>query len=55
MTKHTNIEKQRRQTFPENLNTLYDNRHLSQEEVHTILQSHAESSSLRGVRSNKRS
>jgi transposase-like protein len=37
------------QTFPENLNTLYYNRHLSPEEVHTILQSHAEGSSLRGV------
>ena len=38
-----------RQTFLENLNTLYYNRHLSPEEVHTILQSHAEGSSLRGV------
>ncbi len=36
-------------TFPENLNSLYYNRHLSPEEVHTILQSHAEGSSLRGV------
>ncbi len=37
------------QTFPENMGTLYYNRHLSPEEVHTILQSHAEGSSLRGV------
>lgn len=36
-------------TFPENLDTLYYNRHLSPNEVHTILQSHAEGSSLRGV------
>ncbi len=27
-----------RQTFPENLNTLYYNRQLSSDEVHTILQ-----------------
>jgi len=38
-----------RQTFPENRNSLYYNRHLSRDEVHTILQSHAEGSSLRGV------
>jgi transposase-like protein len=38
-----------RQTFPANLNSLYYNRHLSPDEVHTILQSHAEGSSLRGV------
>ena len=31
------------------METLYYNRHLSPEEVHTILQSHAEGSSLRGV------
>ena len=37
------------QTFPENMNSLYYNRHLSPEEVHTILQSHSEGSSLRGV------
>lgn len=36
------------QTFPENIRTLYYNRHLSPKEVHTIL-SHAEGSSLRGV------
>lgn len=37
------------QTFPENLNTLYYNRHLSSDEVYTILQSHVEGNSLRGV------
>lgn len=37
------------QTFPEHFGTLYYNRHLRPEEVHTILQSHAEGSSLRGV------
>ena len=37
------------QTFPEHLGTLYYNRHLSSDEVHIILQSHAEGSSLRGV------
>jgi len=37
------------QTFAEHLNTIYYNRHLSSDEVHTILQSHAEGSSLRGV------
>ena len=31
------------------METLYYNRHLSPEEVHTILQSHAEGSSLRRV------
>lgn len=36
-------------TFPENFDTLYYGRHLSKNEVHTILQSHAEGSSLRGV------
>ena len=36
-------------TFPEHLDTLYYSRHLTPEEVHTILQSHAEGSSLRGV------
>ena len=36
-------------TFPENLGTLYYNSHLDSDEVHTILQSHAEGSSLRGV------
>jgi len=37
------------QTFPDNLNSLSYNRHLSLEEVRTILQSHSEGSSLRGV------
>ncbi len=36
-------------TFPEHFETLYYNRHLNPAEVHTILQSHAEGSSLRGV------
>ena len=36
-------------TFPEHFDTLYYNRHLTPAEVHTILQSHAEGSSLRGV------
>ena len=36
-------------TFPEHEETLYYNRHLSPTEVHTILQSHASGSSLRGV------
>ena len=36
-------------TFPENIDTLYYNRHLSSDEVHTILQSHAEGNSWRGV------
>jgi transposase-like protein len=36
-------------TFPEHFETLYYNRYLSPAEVHTILQSHAEGSSLRGV------
>jgi transposase-like protein len=36
-------------TFPENFDTLYYGRHLSPDEVHTILQSHVEGSSLRGV------
>ena len=31
------------------MGTLYYNRHLSSDEVHIILQSHAEGSSLRGV------
>ena len=43
------MSKSRSQTFPENLNSLYYNRHLSPEEVHTILQSYAEGSSLRGI------
>ena len=36
-------------TFPEHFDTLYYGRHLSQTEVHTILQSHVAGSSLRGV------
>ena len=36
-------------TFPEHFDSLYYGRHLSQEEVHTILQAQAEGSSLRGV------
>ncbi len=36
-------------TFPEHFDTLYYGRHLSPKEVHTILQSHAEGSSLPGV------
>ncbi len=37
------------QTFTESFDTLYYRRQLKQEEVHTILQSHCEGSSLRGV------
>lgn len=36
-------------TFPEHFDTLYYGRHLAPTEVHTILQSHVEGSSLRGV------
>lgn len=36
-------------TFPEHFDSLYYGRHLDPEEVHTILQSHAEGSSLRGI------
>lgn len=37
------------QISPENINTLYCNRHLNREEVQAILQSYAEGSSFRGV------
>jgi transposase-like protein len=36
-------------TFPEHFDSLYYGRHLAQEEVHTIIQAHAEGSSLRGI------
>jgi len=36
-------------TFPEHFDSLYYGRHLTQEEVHTILQAQTEGSSLRGV------
>jgi transposase-like protein len=36
-------------TFPEHFDSLYYGRHLAPEEVHTILQSHAEGSSLRSI------
>ena len=36
-------------TFPEHFESLYYGRHLAKEEVQTILQSHAEGSSLRGA------
>ena len=36
-------------TFPEHFDSLYYGRHLTQEEVHTILQAHGEGSSLRGI------
>lgn len=35
--------------FGEHFDSLYYGRHLNQEEVHTILQAHAEGSSLRGI------
>ncbi|MEM8780168.1 MAG: IS1 family transposase [Cyanobacteria bacterium P01_G01_bin.49] len=38
-----------RKTFTETFDTIYYRRHLDCQEVHTILQSHAEGSSLRGV------
>jgi transposase-like protein len=37
------------QTFTESFDTIYYRRQVSQQEVHTILQSHSEGSSLRGV------
>ncbi len=36
-------------TFPEHFDSLYYGRHLNQDQVHTILQAHAEGSSLRGI------
>jgi transposase-like protein len=36
-------------TFTDTLDTLYYRRQLSHQEVHTILQSHSEGSSLRGI------
>ena len=36
-------------TFTEHFDSLYYGRHLNQDEVHTILQAHAEGSSLRGI------
>lgn len=38
-----------RKTFTETLDTIYYRRQLNPEEVHTILQSHTEGSSLRGM------
>ena len=38
-----------KQTFTDTLDTLYYRRQLKPQEVHTILQSHCEGSSLRGV------
>ena len=37
------------QTFPEHFESLYSGRHLTQEEVHTLLQAHGEGIRLRGV------
>ena len=36
-------------TFPEHFDSLYYGRHLDQDEVRTILQAHAEGSSLQGI------
>lgn len=38
-----------RKTFSETFDTIYYRRHLNADEVHNILQSHVEGSSLRGV------
>lgn len=37
------------QTFSENFNSLYYRRHVSPEQIHQVLQTHSEGSSLRGV------
>lgn len=37
------------QTFTDSFDTIYYRRHIDSEEIHTILQSHTEGSSLRGI------